>query len=210
MDVNPKTEELTRLVLRVVDEKNPRTLRELVVLVQKHSVSTEGDVLDVVLKLKDEGRITLSDSPLPVLSIFSSYLASFSSLWFWLGIAVALLTLVVTLFIGENFYPWSYVRNILGLIFVLWLPGYAFIKALFPVKTGLKSSNNLTNLTNVERFALSVIMSLAWVALISLILNFTPWGINVMSILLSLSSFSLIFLLVAVIRDYLARTEIRV
>jgi len=209
LDVNPKTEELTRLVLRVVDQENPRTLRELVALVQKHSTSTERDVLDVVLKLKDEGRIGLSDS-FPVLSSFSSYLASYSALWFWLGIAVALLTFVVTLSIGENFYPWSYVRNILGLIFVLWLPGYAFIKALFPVKTGLKSSNNLTNLTNVERFALSVIMSLAWVALISLILNFTPWGINVMSILLSLSSFSLIFLLVAVIRDYLARTEIRI
>jgi len=210
LDVNPKTEELTRLVLRVVDEKNPRTLRELVFFVQKSSESTERAVLDVVLKLQDEGRIRLSDSSLPVLSSFSSYLKSYQSLWFWIGIAIALLTLVVTLLIGENFYPWSFIRNILGLIFVLWLPGYAFIKALFPVKTELKSSNNLTNLTNVERFALSAIMSLAWVALISLVLNFTPWGINVMSILLSLSSFSLVLLLVAVIREYLTRNAVQI
>jgi len=210
LDVNPKTEELTRLVLRVVDEKNPRTLRELVFFVQKSSESTESAVLDVVLKLQDEGRIRLSDSSLPVLSSFSSYLKSYQSLWFWIGIAIALLTLVVTLLIGENFYPWSFIRNILGLIFVLWLPGYAFIKALFPVKTELKSSNNLTNLTNVERFALSVIMSLSWVALISLVLNFTPWGINVMSILLSLSSFSLVLLLVAVIREYLTRNAVQI
>ncbi|HZK61774.1 MAG TPA: DUF1616 domain-containing protein, partial [Anaerovoracaceae bacterium] len=196
------------LVLRVVDEKNPRTLRELVLLVQKDSESTERAVLDVVLKLKDEGRIRLSDSSLSVLSSFSSYLMSSFALWFWVGTAIALLTMVVTLFIGENFYPWSFIRNILGLIFVLWLPGFAFIKAVFPVKTELKSSNNLTNLTNVERIALSVIMSLSWIALISLVLNFTPWGINVMSILLSLSSFSLVLLVVAVIREYLTRNEI--
>ena len=71
-------------------------------------------------------------------------------------------------------------RNILGLPFVLFLPGYALIAALFPAKS---------DLDGIERTALSFGLSIAIVPLIGLGLNYTPWGIRPFPILISLSAF---------------------
>lgn len=71
-------------------------------------------------------------------------------------------------------------RIALGLCFVLFLPGYALIAALFPRKD---------DLGGVERLALSFGLSLAVVPLIGLALNYSPWGIRLLPILLSLTLF---------------------
>ncbi|MHC1756366.1 MAG: DUF1616 domain-containing protein [Methanosarcina sp.] len=72
-------------------------------------------------------------------------------------------------------------RNILGLPLVLFLPGYALIAALFPAKS---------DLDGIERTALSFGLSIAVVPLIGLGLNYTPWGIRLLPILMSLSIFT--------------------
>jgi uncharacterized membrane protein len=72
-------------------------------------------------------------------------------------------------------------RNILGLPLVLFLPGYALIAALFPAKS---------DLDGIERTALSFGLSIAVVPLIGLGLNYTPWGIRLLPILISLSIFT--------------------
>jgi len=43
-------------------------------------------------------------------------------------------TAIVVFAIPENAYPIIYIRYVLGVIFVLWLPGFTLIKALFPTK----------------------------------------------------------------------------
>lgn len=55
-------------------------------------------------------------------------------------------------------------------------------------------------MTGVERVALSAGLSIAVVALIGLILNYTPWGIGLVSILSSLASFILIMSVIAWLR----------
>jgi uncharacterized membrane protein len=67
--------------------------------------------------------------------------------------------------VPEDAYPIVYLRYILGSIFILWLPGYTFIKALFPEK----------ELDSIERIALSIGMSIALVPIIGLLLNYTPF-----------------------------------
>jgi uncharacterized membrane protein len=74
----------------------------------------------------------------------------------------------------------SIVRSILGLPFLLFIPGYILIFALFPTKKGKKG------IDTIERIALSFGFSIAIVSLLGLILNFTPWQINLEPILLSL------------------------
>ncbi|MDN5348296.1 MAG: hypothetical protein PWP65_1860 [Clostridia bacterium] len=71
-------------------------------------------------------------------------------------------------------------RVILGLPFVLFFPGYCLIAALFPKKDDLDS---------IERVALSFGLSIAVVPLIGLALNYTPWGIRLNPILISLLTF---------------------
>jgi uncharacterized membrane protein len=62
---------------------------------------------------------------------------------------------------------------------VLFLPGYLATSALFP-RTG--------DLSGPERLALSLGLSLAIVPLVGLALNFTPWGIRLEPIVVSLDA----------------------
>jgi len=80
------------------------------------------------------------------------------------------------------------VRIVLGLVFLLFSPGYTLIAALFPRKGSLGE---------VERVALSFGMSIAVVPLIGLILNYTPWGIRLYPILTSVALFILAMCAVA-------------
>ncbi len=91
---------------------------------------------------------------------------------------INILTLILILIIA--FLPDNVLRIILGLPVVLFFPGYTLLSALFPRRGGLDG---------IERFALSFGMSIAVVPLIGLGLNFTPWGIRLYPILISLFTF---------------------
>jgi uncharacterized membrane protein len=91
---------------------------------------------------------------------------------------IGMLTIVLAVVIA--FFPSTVARIILGLPFLLFFPGYTLVAALFPKKGSLGG---------VERVALSFGLSLAVVPLIGLILNFTPWGIRLEPILISLAVF---------------------
>ena len=71
----------------------------------------------------------------------------------------------------------------LGLIFALFFPGYTLIAALFPRRG---------DLNGVERLALSFGLSIALVPLIGLILNYTPWGIRLYPVLVSVLVFIIV------------------
>lgn len=74
------------------------------------------------------------------------------------------------------------VRIPLGLLMVLFVPGYTLIAALFPKKTDLEG---------IERTALSFGLSIAVVPLIGLGLNYTPWGIRLTPVVVSLAIFTI-------------------
>jgi uncharacterized membrane protein len=94
---------------------------------------------------------------------------------------IGILTLVLAVVIA--FFPSSTIaRIILGLPFLLFFPGYTLMAALFPKKGSMGG---------VERVALSFGLSIAVVPLIGLVLNFTPWGIRLYPILISLAVFVL-------------------
>jgi uncharacterized membrane protein len=74
------------------------------------------------------------------------------------------------------------VRIPLGLLMVLFVPGYTLIAALFPKKSDLEG---------IERTALSFGLSIAVVPLIGLGLNYTPWGIRLTPVVVSLAIFTI-------------------
>ena len=75
------------------------------------------------------------------------------------------------------------IRIILGLPFILFIPGYVLIFALFPARKTDKG------IDIIERIVLSFGLSIAVVPLIGLGLNYTPWGIRLEPILFSLFIF---------------------
>ncbi len=104
---------------------------------------------------------------------------------------VAMIIILTVLFVLLPPLNTSPVRTILGIPMVLFLPGYALIAALFPRKN---------DLDGIERLALSFGLSIAVVPLIGLGLNFTPFGIRLVPILVSLSVFTMSMLLIANLR----------
>jgi uncharacterized membrane protein len=129
------------------------------------------------------------------------YLLSDRAYWFWTTILLAMATTVTVFTVPENSYlPLVLLRYGMGLVFILFLPGYAFIKALFPTRMPVKTSSE--NPDNIERIALSIGMSLALVPIVGLLLNYTPWGIRTIPIILSLLTLTVALALAAMLRDY--------
>lgn len=71
----------------------------------------------------------------------------------------------------------------LGLLFVIFVPGYTLLSAVFPKRD---------DLSGIERLALSFGLSISAVPLIGLILNYTPWGIKLYPTLISITLFIMV------------------
>jgi len=100
----------------------------------------------------------------------------------FISVITALLIIVVT------FLPFSALRIVLGLPLILFFPGYILLIALYPREN---------QLGGIDRVALSFGVSLAIVPLIGLILNYTPWGIQLYPILIAIAVFILATSLIA-------------
>lgn len=112
----------------------------------------------------------------------------------WDLITTAILSFLLIFII--YLFPESILRKVIGLPFILFFPGYSFISFLFPERRELDT---------IERVALSFGLSIAITPLIGLALNYTPFGIRLTPILLSLSSFNIIFSALAIYRRFSVR-----
>ncbi|VUT27841.1 MAG: hypothetical protein SYNGOMJ08_00393 [Candidatus Syntrophoarchaeum sp. GoM_oil] len=102
-----------------------------------------------------------------------------------------LFTLLCIPFVLINPLNETSVRIVLGLPLILFFPGYSLIAALFPARGDLDW---------VERIALSFGLSIAIVPLLGLILNYTPFGIRLIPILITVSSFTILLSVFAYMR----------
>jgi len=179
-------------IIDIVKKNHPKTVNELVMLLQPRYPLPEEEILKRILHLENQGKITLKNHQAPVTPVLGSYVFSTNASWYWAIIAVAAATTAMIFTVPENAYPMVYARYVLGTVFVLFLPGYSLIKALFPEK----------EIDNIERAALSMGMSIALVPITGLILNYTPWGIRTTPVTLSLLALTTIFATAAIIREH--------
>jgi uncharacterized membrane protein len=99
----------------------------------------------------------------------------------------------------EDVIPIVYLRTALSVIFTLFLPGFMLVKTLFPVKMPIETSS--TYLDNLERLVLSLGLSLIITSMIALVLNYTPWGIRVLSLTLTLLALTVILATAGLLRQ---------
>ena len=141
-------------------------------------------------QLWKEGRLRLEDSRPPI--TLQQYVSSIYSWWFW-GLVIIVTLTASTIYLLPQTPPYVYLRYAAGSLFVLYLPGFALIEALYPRKEGLQA---------LERLALSIGLSLAIVPLVGLVLNYMPWGIRLDSIFISLASLTITLAAAAVARKF--------
>lgn len=188
---------LEELILQTIRKSKPSTMEQLVKLIQADFKMPEQDILEQIVDLQDHGKISFREnSPAPA-TAFANYAFSSKSSWFWIIVALSAATITLVFTVPETAYPLVYARYAFGSVFILVLPGYAFIKALFPTK----------EIDNIERAALSIGLSLALVAIIGQILNYASWGIRTAPIIFSLSATTATFATVAIMREYQTKTK---
>jgi uncharacterized membrane protein len=197
------TNQIRDLIVEIVNTKNPDTTTEIVKLVRHKYSLPEEEIITILLQLEAEDKIHFAKKTLHTTNMKSEKLFSFKLIWFWITIAISTVTIAAVFLIPENDYPLTYLRQTLGTVFVLFLPGYAFLKTLYPSKVPIATLSE--NLDAVERVAFGIGLSIALVAIVGLILNYTPWGIRLTPVTLSLFALTLVFAVVGVFREYQAK-----
>lgn len=205
MKKNSEEEVLTKKIIQLIKGRNPKDLEELANLAAKETSIPKEAIIEHLLRLQSQGKIKLETPLLKPPQKLSNYLKTKDANWYWITLLVTIATTITVFAIPEDAYPLVFARYVLGAIFVLWLPGYSFVRALFPVLTSTRLLKG--NLVSVELIALSIGMSLALVPVVGLLLNYTPWGIKPTPIALSLLALTLIFATAAIIREPQAKLK---
>jgi uncharacterized membrane protein len=106
---------------------------------------------------------------------------------------ILIIILIISLLLTPiAIYTTGPLRIILGLPFILFFPGYTLSLFLFPRQN---------EPDNIMRVALSFGLSIAVVTIIGLALNYTPWGIRLYPILITLTLFILVASIIAWFRQ---------
>lgn len=183
---------LDEAILKIVETKQPKNVRELIKLVQQQIDVSLDDITREVKDLQHRGLIVLEE-PITPMHNFSDFLSSKKSLWFWITISLTILAFVSILFFPETDAPLSYLRYAFGFVLAVFLPGYCLTETLFPRQNVLDE---------IERVTFSVGLSFAITALVGLFLGFTPFGLTLTTALQALGSLVFILAVVALIRKY--------
>ncbi len=178
---------LEKLAIERLREKEAVSLQALVDDLSRIPGYTTDRVTEGLMRLQSSKAIVISERA-PYASL-ASYAFSPISLWFWGAVGVTLLSLATTAVTSGLA---LYLRYAFGGVFVLFLPGYALLEALYPKR----------ELDELTRFALSIGLSLALVPLTGLVLNYTPVGIRLLPVTLSLAGITLALLAFALVRKH--------
>lgn len=193
-------EQIRDHIIETVRKQKPKTAKQLTNLIKQKQALPETDITELLIELESENKIYFPKEEPPTHTTFKEYVFSSKAAWYWITTVLAAVTTITVFAIPESDLPLVYLRYSLGIIFVLFLPGFAFIKALFPSGVPIKASSE--NVDTIERVALGFGMSLALSPMVGLILNYTPWGIQLTPITLSLLALTLVCATAAVLREH--------
>ena len=172
-------ESLSKVILKVIETKQPKDVKELVQFVEEQVDASFDDITREVKNLQQKGLVTMEESTTPT-NRLSDFLSSRKNIWFWGTISLTILAFISILFFPESGTPLSYLRYAFGFILAAFLPGYCLTETLFPRKSSMDE---------IERFTFSVGLSFAVTALVGLFLSFTPFGLTLTTALATLGFF---------------------
>ena len=166
------------LALQYLEENGTTTISKLHdALCRAYPSLTKAETTDVVWRLVGLGRAELE---LPAVDVS---FADFLRHWEWnLGLYVSLavsLAMFLLIYTIPSTFPFEAVRLIVGSAFIFFIPGYMTTEAFFP---------RVGDMSSIGRFALSIGLSMALAMFVGLLLNYTPWGISLLPITVSLTT----------------------
>jgi len=187
---------LDERALRYLEKSGATTVEELYTGLRIGApLLTKAEVTDIVWLLAAQDKINLQDAPPKSLVDFLRTWQE--NWWFYASLGISFATILVIYFTPPEL-PFLALRWALGSAFVLFIPGYVTLQGLYPRDRTIDSA---------ERIALSVPVSLVLVMLVGLLLNYTPEGIRLTPILISLTILTVGLAAMALTRRYTSRTS---
>jgi hypothetical protein len=198
------TMQINEFIINTIQNEKPETTSRLIELVRQKYNLPEEKILGIILRLEDENKIQFdsinSRKPGHLIAL-KNYIFSKDSIWYWITNSLVIGTATSVFVIPQSDYPIIYVRQVLGVLFVLFLPGLVLMKALYPCSVPISTPSEYIDA--VERLAFGFALSIALTAVIGLALNYTPWGITLIPMTLTLFALTLVFAAVAASREYI-------
>jgi len=179
--------EIETLVLQKLTTK-PIPLARLVRELSNDLAYTSDKIIAKIASLQADRKILIRE-PVPY-KRFLDYLLSPLSIWFWEQ-TLATLASIGLIFASSGLA--LYLRYIFGALLVLFLPGYTLLGFIYSKKE---------DIDYLTRTSVSFVMSLAITTLVGLALNFTPFGITLLAVVLSLSTVTIGLLFLTAHRKY--------
>jgi hypothetical protein len=199
------------MLLREKDTYVPETVRQLILeTLQSHRFAKVKDVvaalarsgvpesvtLRVIQDLSREGQVVLNlpgaaEAVMAPVTSFARYLRSTFALDLWSTLLLVALGIATTFTIPSDVFPLVIVRWVFAGLFLVFVPGFAFVRALYPFDRFID---------RWERLALSCGLSIALAILVAFALNFTPWGITPVPIAAGLALITIASIVVATCR----------
>jgi hypothetical protein len=187
-DASKAARDIEALILERSTGTKAPTLSRLVKEISGELDSNPDRIIAEIIRLQANLKIRVSEQ-VPYGNLVE-YLLSPLSLWFWEPVLAILLSLA---FLFASSGLGLYFRFVFGGILVLFLPGYSLMGFTY---------SKTEELDYLSRIAFSFVMSLAIAILVGLVLNYTPFGINLVTVALSLSVLSIGLLFLTALRKY--------
>lgn len=179
----------TEALLETAKSADQPTVGQLVDNLVKQKGLKKTKAIETVYTEWKKGKINLSETKST--TSIHKYFFNLENTWFWAITAITAVTITCIFTVESS--TLLYARYVLGGVFVLFLPGFMLISALYP---------RSEEMDGLERLALSIGLSLAIVPLIGLGLNYTPWGIRLTPIVVSLAGVVMALAVVCVVRKF--------
>ena len=189
---------IKNIIIGIIKKEKPETTKHLVTLMHDRYAFSEEKIFDSILELEKENMLQLTKQQ-PTAQTLKKVLFLQKTAWYWITIAFVAAAAISIFVVPDGIYPLAYLRIILGAIFVLFLPGFVLIRAIFPAKfvTNLSSQN----MDTLDCAALSLGVSIAIVTITGLLLNYLPFGLNLASITISLLVLTIIVATAALLHE---------
>mgnify|MGYP005831098547 CR=1 FL=1 len=191
-------EEIQSFIAQLLKRRGGLKVRDILEAASEKYSLDEEQLLGVIKDMAGRGEINLYSSEVHGAKTDPAegegknvyrYLAAEGKVNFTVVILAAASVLAV-LAIPEAYPALAVLRWILGGIFLLFLPGYSLLRALYPER----------EFDVLERIALSVFLSVALTSILGLILNFTPAGVSLLPVLVAVAAFTVICSLIDFLR----------
>lgn len=183
-------------LIELISRNRPESVDELVKQAEQEYQITKNEALSNIKRLQKKKLITLFRPDEKKPTNFIEYLYSRNSQWFWATITISLATVISTYLLNDANNPLIYLRYMLGIVYIVFLPGFCFIKILFPNK----------EIYDFETMGLSIGTSLVLIPLSGLLLNYTPWGIEVIPMILSINILTIGLSIIGIFQEFQVNT----